>query len=1401
MRYFLGLDVGSTTVKTALVGENGNCLAEPTYSLSSGKPIAALLSPLRELSSLYDIDVAVAVTGSGREVVRQCLELSDEHLVTEIVAHAYGTWAAYASVSTIIDIGGQDTKIIHLDCEKGCFRIADFFMNEVCAAGTGAFLEMHSRDLGFASIDDFVREALRSRHSVQLAGRCSVLTQSDIVHLLQRGFEKSDIAAALCRAVIQNVLTLASSKKPKLPVFFQGGVAANGAVVRALRDELKVEERDLIVPRYHKTMGAVGAATFLSSKSGIEKVPLRTIVKKLGQSRPRDMGYLRSLPALRRVTMRAEETSKERKLVKGKSVCLGLDVGSSSVKLAAVDTLGEIQFSYYRLHDGNSIKVLYEGLEALKHALDDVTVKAVGVTGSGRNLAQLVVGADYNFDEITAQGAGARKLMAGVQSVFEIGGQDSKFIKISNENVTSFEMNRICASGTGSFVMEAGKILGASSAAELDAMALSALRPLPMNSRCCVFAKSEMVSMLNGGLPPADVAAGVFYAVAGNYLNLVVGTRLEGKRVLFLGGLAKQYRAMSAALKRLLPDIDLRVSEYSDVSGALGAALMALQQSRPSARSQFRGFSPKDANRSVFEFECEKCANHCSIKKWTMEGGRSLFSGSVCDRYEGVCGGKIKGEDFVEKYLKVLSSFEVHVRGQRAEEPVGVPRALLYYEQGPLWLGFLRGLSLSVMVSDAGRKSLQYGTVLSPLNMVCLPIKALIGHIEDLRRKGIKRIFWPTVVEWERRRGAVRGDNCLLMQASADTYLRTVFPDLEIISPVFSHVGRNPDWRNELVSCGMQFGRNRAEALAAVEEGVRLQENFVKEKTELASDFLSRARAGGLSILIVGRDYSCAPELNMSVARQFARLGAAVAPLAIFEAYDTDRVEPQHFDLVFRASQRAGLGLKKVLEQSQNIFPVLTNAFLCRQDSCMVPFLTSLIGTRPLLHITLDENAGNTGFQTRCEAFWNVIKSTQKKQRASELMDPFYSFDVRSKFRRSSGIVWLSPLLRFYAEGYRSIGFDVKFFPSNGCEDIDRGRKYFSDGEPCLPFIREAGQLEALVTKGEFDPKNDFIHVAGTRHCASTTLPALYRRVLDKMGCPLVRIFSPREGLDSAELIEFLGPKFVQNVTRGLLAEQYLKKVLLSVRPYEKSKGQADATLQDCVEQVYGCIRTGQGYFEALDRAARRMAEIPVQSLRNRPRILVTGEYVVRTDSALNYDIHKLIEAYGGQAVGTPLFSDYIEYLSLRRAGYLWGMGQHLKSVREFFAMSFLAHDIRRVKRVFMRYIPDEVEPDPVQTIPRFQRLLNSRLDPILLLEFYQSYWRMRPVASLHGIVNVFPFGCCISSAVEPLIKHMFGSRVPFLSLSFDGQANVHNENRLAAFMETLKLSGKCEYAQTREAA
>ncbi|MGY4707660.1 acyl-CoA dehydratase activase [Candidatus Bipolaricaulota sp. J31] len=561
---FVGIDVGSLTVKVVFWREGEVLLS--SYRPGRGAPYQVLLEELETAFRQYPVEMVrgVGITGSGGRILARHIPGT---YVNELVAQLRAVEHFHPEARTVIEIGGQDSKLLVLDERAGRLELVDFALNTQCAAGTGSFLEQQAARLGL-TIEEFSELATRAKNPPYIAGRCAVFAKSDIIHLQQVGTPLPEIIGGLCLALARNFRSDVARGKPfRKPIIFQGGVARNQGMVWAFREVLGLSEDELVIPEHHLFMPAIGAAMVASERG---ETPF-----SWGEVRERLLALVEeekavsSLPPLKDGTMTRGEPLE----VRAREGFLGIDVGSISTKAVVIDPEGKLVAKVYLRTRGNPLAATKEAMGILGKTLgEEFRVLGVGVTGSGRELVGRYVGADLIRNEITSQARAATFLDPEVDTVFEIGGQDSKYIKLEEGIVVDFALNRACAAGTGSFLEEQAVRLGLT----LEEMIREALRsraPVELGERCTVFMESDLIHHQQRGVKKRDLVAGLAYSIVLNYLNRVVGDKPIGERVLFQGGVAGN-RAVVAAFENLL-ERPITVPPHFEVTGAWGVALLA----------------------------------------------------------------------------------------------------------------------------------------------------------------------------------------------------------------------------------------------------------------------------------------------------------------------------------------------------------------------------------------------------------------------------------------------------------------------------------------------------------------------------------------------------------------------------------------------------------------------------------------------------------------------------------------------------------------------------------------------------------------------------------------------------------------------------------------------------------
>ncbi|MHA1620170.1 MAG: acyl-CoA dehydratase activase, partial [Promethearchaeota archaeon] len=523
----MGIDLGSITAKIVFLDQNEQIL-EHHYLRHKGHPGEIILEVLEDMFTRYPLEkvFSVGITGSGGKHVAPFMNAV---FINEVIAETLAVNRLYENVHSIINIGGQDSKLIHLHnhtpkpsqngkkSDRNNFVIENFSMNTLCAAGTGAFLDQQASRLGINIEGEFGELALKSTNPPRIAGRCSVFAKSDMIHLQQKGTPLHDIVAGLCYAMARNFKATIGKNSPiKKNVAFIGGVANNQGLVKAFQDVLELKEGELIIPEHNALIGALGAAYNVfdtpTDFPGIQSIRayLSTIIEK-------EDGFLPlQISEVHKNYMEKTLTSVNKEQII--DAYLGVDVGSISTKLLLMDTNHQILVKKYLRTGSQPIEAVKRGLREIGNEIGN-SINVIGAcsTGSARYLIGDFIGADMVKDEITAHARGALEINPMVDTIFEIGGQDSKYISLENGAIIDFEMNKVCAAGTGSFLEEQADRLGIKIEDEFAENALNALEPCRYGERCTVFMESDLIHHQQKGVPQEDLIAGLAYSIVYNY--------------------------------------------------------------------------------------------------------------------------------------------------------------------------------------------------------------------------------------------------------------------------------------------------------------------------------------------------------------------------------------------------------------------------------------------------------------------------------------------------------------------------------------------------------------------------------------------------------------------------------------------------------------------------------------------------------------------------------------------------------------------------------------------------------------------------------------------------------------------------------------------------------------------
>lgn len=1392
-KLYLGIDIGSVSANTIIMNEHDEILEEH-YDRLKGQPLQTVQRILEEILKRIPAEhfVSVSFTGIGGKLAS---ELLGGNFINEIIAQAKAVQSLYPQVRTIIDIGGEDSKLIFLEEEDGRLKISDFSMNTLCAAGTGSFLDQQASRLGL-TIEEFGELALKSKNPPRIAGRCSVFAKSDMIHLQQIATPDYDIVAGLCYALARNFKSnIGKGKTFVKPVIFQGGVAANVGMRKAFMDVLELSEGDLIIPKYFASMGAIGAV--LVAKENKESKTLKRLdLTQLKDYLARYQEKEKPLPPLslsphHLISHRHSNPGPSTEILRenlppdGKiEAYLGLDVGSISTNLVVIDKNKKVLSKRYLMTAGRPIEAIRRGLQEIGEEIGDrVEIKGVGTTGSGRYLTADFVGADLVRNEITAQATAAIHIDPKVDTIFEIGGQDSKYISIDNGVVVDFEMNKVCAAGTGSFLEEQAEKLDISIKEEFGALALSAKEPVRMGERCTVFIESDLVHHQQRGAEKDDLVAGLSYSIVQNYLNRVVGDRRIGDRIFFQGGTAFN-KGVVAAFESVLGK-PIIVPPDHDVTGAIGVAILAMEE-RTWERSSFKGFDLSRRRYEQTSFECKGCANYCLIRKVSVEGEKPLFYGSRCEKYDVIK--RTKGSNlpdlFEERERMLFAPYEGEENLPAGAPEIGIPRILFFHELFPFWKAFFTELGYRVILSDPTNKELIRQGVENVVSETCFPIKVSHGHILNLLEKGVKRIFLPSIINLKSSHPEIPTNTaCPYAQAlpyAVHSSINFKKNGVEVLQPIF-HFGFGKEMlEKELIRFGKGLQRSPKQVRKALENAERFQALFYQSLLNRGKEILNKIGPDEKAMVIVGRPYnSCDSGVNLDIPKKLRDLGVLAIPMD-FLPLDSVKPTSEIREMYWRYGQKI-LSAGMIINDDPRLYGVYITNFGCGPDSFISHFFRELSKEKPYLQLEIDEHSADAGAITRCEAFLDSLKNVRPKR------VPFIE-RTRPKTDRTKKIYipYMCDHSFAVAAAFQACGVEAEVFPESDDETLYWGRKLTS-GKECYPCILTTGDMVKLLKDPSFEHERAaFFMPSGNGPCRFGQYHRFHRLVLDQLGFKHVPIYSPNQDETLYSDLGIMGSQFTRLGWQGIVAVDLLMKKLLETRPYEKRKGETDQVYQKALDRVCKTIREGGNLEESLKESLKEFNQIEVDGIGEKPLIGIVGEIFVRLNRFANEDVIRKIEQFGGEAWIAPLteWIFYVNTISKQRSLRKKSFSNLLKV---FLTDYYQKKDEHHLERIFKGHLRNFGEPKTKAIFKKAKPYLDYSFEGEAILSIGKTIDFVKRGVS--GIVNIMPFTCMPGTIVSTILKRYReeNNNIPILNMAYDGQEQTNTLTRLEAFMYQAK--------------
>jgi len=1386
-RIYVGIDIGSVSINVSVLNAQKEVLKD-YYLRMEGKPLERTYKILKEVFTLYPKEQikGLAATGSGGKLLAKILNIP---FVNEILAQTKSTGYLHPEIKTTIEIGGEDSKFILTDYDEslGMHVIKDFAMNTICAAGTGSFLDQQAARLGL-SIEEFGELALRSEKPPRIAGRCSVFANTDMIHLQQEATPDYDIVAGLCFALARNFKSIiAKGKKFIKPISFQGGVAANKGMIRAFRETLELKDSELIVPKYFASMGAIGSA--LTLIDGTNRIRAYNDLEEINRYLKTHKEEHKVLELLeepkRKITKHAwlerPKLSKDKKL----GVYLGIDVGSISTNVVAVDEQKRLVARRYLWTAGRPIDAVRKGVAEIGKEIGDyVEVKGAATTGSGRYMIGDLIGADVVKNEITAQARASIEIDPRVDTIFEIGGQDSKYISLENGVIRDFEMNKVCAAGTGSFLEEQAERLDLNIKEEFGECALSSKSPVALGDRCTVFMQSDLTGHQQRGTKREDLTAGLAYSIVHNYLNRVVGNKRIGNNIFFQGAVAHN-KGVVAAFERVLGN-SITVPPHNDVTGAIGVALIVMEYMKKNKikKSKFKGFDLSKKKYNIDTFECTDCPNRCRINKVTVEGEPPLYYGSRCGKYD-VKKKERRTElpDLFRERERLL--FKSYHKKKTKEPKIGIPWVLVFHEYLPLWITFFQELGFNVVLSDKSNKKIIHDGVESVISEHCFPIKAMHGHILNLIDKGVDYIFLPSLISMQKEDHRIQESyTCPFVQGAPYIIKAALDPEskgVKLITPILYFKRGRKHLEEVLTQVANRLGKGKDLAIRALDKAEAAQKDFYKAIKARGKEILDNLE--DRAIVIVGRPYNtCDSGLNLDIPKILRDMEVLPIPMDFLDLEQID-IGKDWPNMYWRYGQRI-LSALRITKKHPKLHPLYITNFGCGPDSFIQKYFAKEMGRKPYLIIEVDEHSAPVGVVTRCEAFLDTLENVKDVVEPAVRVFKTYRADYEG---RTTYIPFMGYHSYAAAAAFRHCNIDAEVIPVADEESLELGRKY-TTGYECFPCILTTGDMLKLLCKSGIDrSKVAFFMPESCGPCRFGQYNKLQRVILSDLDYDDVPIISPNQAANFYKTLNKYGQDFDKRAWAGLCAIDILDKLLRQTRPYEINKGVTDRVYKRSIDKIVKAIEGDDDIRKVMNDIRMEFKEIKVDKSETRPVIGITGEIYIRSHHFANNDIIRTVEELGGEVWLSPI-AEWFFYINFRRKEDNIIDKNYKELVMHWLKdrwMKWTEHRIQKPLEPCVNYFK---EPTTEEVFRYTNPYLHQTVEGEGPLTVGKCVDFIKRGAS--GVITVMPFTCMPGTNVAAVMTRVKDEyNIPYLNMAYDGLEQSTARTRLEAFMHQARQS------------
>jgi predicted CoA-substrate-specific enzyme activase len=1355
----------------------------------------------------------VAVTGSAGMGVMEQFGIP---FVQEVVAEVDLTQKLYPQARTLLDIGGEDAKMVFFSKN----RHPDIRMNGNCAGGTGAFIDQMA-SLLHIPIEQLGKEAEFYEKIYPVASRCGVFAKTDIQNLISQKMSVPDIAASTLYAVaLQTLTSLARGCDIVAPILCTGGPLTFIPVLREqFQKILNLQPDDFLLPENSEYFPALGAAMHaekqaksfkldhLLQKQTDKSSELKNTLPVLFESEE-DYNDWKKNRNVKKISFAPLETQKQI------NVFLGIDSGSTTTKIVAMDENQNVAFHYYANNEGDSLKKVIEGFSDFyrqaKEQNVEVNILSSAVTGYGEDLIRSALGLDYGIVETIAHLAGAQYIDPEVSFILDIGGQDMKSIFVNDGVVSNIELNEACSSGCGSFLQNFACTMNLS-LDEFSQKACLAKHPSDLGSRCTVFMNSKVKQSLRENAEIGDIAAGLAYSVVKNCLFKVLkisNLNVLGDHIVVQGGTFRN-DAVFRTLE-LLSGKSVGVTDYPELMGAFGAALYAFKQWNITKKTtSFLGENAlKTAVAETLQLYCKGCTNQCAIVKLNFPNGNVCYAGNKCEKiFSGNAKSEQKGINTFEIKNQILFNSQiVNLKTAKiVNSKIGIPRVLNMFDDFPFWKNLFSECGFDVILSPESNVELfQKGAATVMSDNICFPAKLVHGHILSLLEQNVDRLFYPLIPKAEHEfQHTLNSFNCPIVSGYPDVVRSAIDPENKLGIPFDTPVISFNDEKALKKTCWTYFSELRIEksvfdkafqkALATKNETKNQLINSQKQILQKSID------ENSLVFIVAGRPYHADPLIHQKIGQILSDLGVNVLTDDVFRDV-FDETAYQNLNIVSQWSypNRMIQTALQVAKLPKNVQMIQLNSFGCGPDSFLMDEVSDVLKNfgKNLTVIRIDEIASPGSIRLRLRSLVESLKAASEQfagadihVRTNKNYDGYSATFEKEDQQKTILVPWfadhISPFVPVLG---KLVGYNVENLPPSNHLSAEIGLKY-GHNEVCFPSTLVLGDIIKTLQSGHYDLNNTAISITQTGgQCRATNYIAQIKNGLKRAGfedLPVIALTTGKSFQSKQKGFQIPWYKLAFMAIKAMLFGDALFQMYSAIVVREKTKGDTQNLFDFYMKCACDLVsqKKSDKLLSLLKQAVADFNLIPIHD-KNFTKIGLVGEIYVKYNDYAQAHISQWLRERNMEVITPPVQDFIMQYFVNSQVNDAFGIDP-MSFVEKTLQPVFLKHMNRRIQAIekvlkdFRFYMPNESVFAKSQHAEDILNLSNQFGEGWLIAGEIATYARQ----GITKVVCIQPFGCIANHVVAKGIEKRLKKFYPEMELLFldidSGVAEVNLHNRL----------------------